>query len=397
MNQQTSLTITKQSQLHQQITLLANLRPAARVMVSCYLDLNMKSEQLENFIREKVTCQLSHRPDNCFAGLEEGVRLISTQLYAAKSAQARGLAVFCTIDSNATLLSSMPFAAPLRNRISVAASPDLLPLIQLRELYGRFMILLAKPDGMHIVEVNLGAIAVKAWVPAAYSSAVNGNYRLFENERPTAGDDLKKQVSIVERLLNKGGYCPFFLAGDADVMHSVRQLLSGSSIARLRTSIPVEDDCNMQRTAALCLRSLLESRANQARATSTRILHGVRHNRQAVTGVAASLHNLRRGIVDTLVLVDDYVQEPGWSCWNCGESLIQQTSPSRQCPHCSADGLIDLRSELMGLAGQHRIPVEFTDSDGLRPLGGVGCLLHKLVTEFVQPYPVNDNRLDLVA
>ena len=398
MNRTKNHAVIRHSQLQQQITLLANLKPSsARTVVSCYLDLREEHSRLETFVREHMAAHLTQIPTRQLAGFKRSINAIIAQLDASKPRQPHGLALFYAVDGDATLLSAMPFAAPLHNRLSVSTSPDLLPLIQLRELYGRFMFVLANPAGLQVVEVNLGEISLKAWIPCPVSGTKSEDDLLVYGKTAAAQDDLQNQVVIIEQLLKNFGYIPFFLAGDIDVMRTVRQRLAGSSAARLRGSIPLPDSCNMRQAAALCLRTLIESRASQARATSTRILHGERHQGQAVTGVAASLHALQSGIVDTLVFANDYIQESDWTCWNCEESLAPQTSPPTQCPKCNADWFMDLRGELLRLAGQQRIPVEFTDSAALHRLGGVGCLLHKSVKEYVQPYPLGNGTLDLVA
>jgi len=397
MNRNTSMTPTRQSQLQQNIIMLANLRPESHFVVSCYLDISMKSSQLMDFVRGELNRQMARHPKCDLSLLEEEIESGITQLQSKESTRMQGLAFFFSIDSKVKLLSKLPFAAPLRNRLSISAIPDLLPLIQLRELYGRFMFVLARHEGIYVAEVDLGDILVKAWVPSASSSAVSDDNSSADTEKLTSDGKLQNQVNIVGRLLRKGGYCRFFLAGDIDLLSALKQRLPRSSVTRLLGCIPVDAHCTIQKTAALCLRSQLQHRAEQARNTSIRIQHGVRRQKQAVAGVAASLYSVRKGIVDTLVLADDCVLEPGWTCWRCGKHLTHHSAPPQQCPHCDAIGMIERRHELVRLAGQRRIPVEFSDSAALRRLGGVGCLLHHSVSEFVHPRQMTDNTLDLVA
>jgi len=387
--------MTSHSQLQQQIIQLANIKLDDQQVISCYLDMDEELAELESYIRDGVINQLRGFLSQVqLAELDSEIDTITTKLQRYKSSRCRGIALFFAVGSRVTLLSALPFAVPFRNRISIAASPDLLPLIELKELYGRFMFVLARPTGLQLVEVNLGNICLKAWIPNASPGDGNNGDQPLERLSPAAGENLSRHSGIMERLLKKEGYCPFFLAGDANLLRALRQSLSQSSLSRLRGSIVTDSTNTLQKTAARCLRALLRSKANRARDTSARVVQGMSKQRRAVAGIAASLHALRSGIVDTLVIAEGHSAP---TCWNCGAHLVSNVHPFGQCARCRSDSLSDPRLELLRLAGQHRVPVEFTDSPELRSLGGVGCLLHKSVKEFAQPYPASESMLDLVA
>jgi hypothetical protein len=56
-----------------------------------------------------------------------------------------------------------------------------------------------------------------------------------------------------------------------------------------------------------------------------------------------------------------------------------------------------LRVELIRLAGQRRIPVEFTGDDVLNDYGSVACLLRDHPEQIAQHLPPRYGSLDLVA
>jgi hypothetical protein len=62
-----------------------------------------------------------------------------------------------------------------------------------------------------------------------------------------------------------------------------------------------------------------------------------------------------------------------------------------------APGEANLRVELIRLAGQHRIPVEFTADDVLNDFGGVACLLRDHPEQIAQIPTPRYAHLDLVA
>ena len=58
----------------------------------------------------------------------------------------------------------MQFAAPLPNWIAVYPTPNIYHLVELKDNYHRYVVLLAMPDRASILEVNLGAATTQAWI-----------------------------------------------------------------------------------------------------------------------------------------------------------------------------------------------------------------------------------------
>ena len=61
----------------------------------------------------------------------------------------------------------MQFAAPLPNWIAVYPTPNIYHLVELKDNYHRYVVLLALPDRASILEVNLGAATIRAWINQA--------------------------------------------------------------------------------------------------------------------------------------------------------------------------------------------------------------------------------------
>ena len=378
MNQSPGPSVTRIDELQQQIALLANLRPAGGAVVSCYLDLGQDKSMLHTFVRNRLQAELARFPAAQRGAFEACSDVIEAQLESEMPLRARGLAIFVAATGKASLLSAMPFAVPFRRSLTVSKAPDLLPLVQLKELYGRFQVVLAAPEGLQLAEVNLGDVSVKAWATTsarALTDTAGGRSRI----ETTAAGGLSSQVSLIERQLGKGGSCPMFLAGDVDVMHAIPELLGSSSVARLMGALPMPADASLHEAAAECLRTLMDFEASQARSTAVQVLRSIRHQGHAVAGTAAVLAAVRSGIADRLVISSDYRPE------------------TRQRYGMGKKDALDQRLELIRLAAQQRFPVEFADSEALHYLGGVGCLLRDPPQALAQAMPPRYGSLDLVA
>jgi len=396
MKQTAQAAVVRMNELQQRIDLLVGMRPSPHPVISVYLDLGQETGQLARFVRRRITACTNSIPAAQRARLRACGESVIEQLFHEQAPHARGLAIFAAADGAAPLLTAMPFAAPFRNGLTVSSSPDIFPLLQLREMYGRFTIVAAQPEGLQVAEVNLGEIAIRAWVATPQSQSLMPE----SDDTPAtpAGVDIQPQIRLIERVLNKTRSDPLFLAGDVETMQRIRDLLAPNSIGRLVGAVPVPADEPLQNIAARCLRSLMEFEANQASELTARILEEARHHGPAVTGPEASLRALRTGAAERLLLGRDYRPEPGWTCGLCSEESTPrfrlQRAPGGVAETSEA---VNLRVELVRLAGQRRVPVEFTGDDTLNDYGGVACLLHDHPEQTAQHLPPRYGSLDLVA
>jgi hypothetical protein len=103
----------------------------------------------------------------------------------------------------------------------------------------------------------------------------------------------------------------------------------------------------------------------------------------AVGGTLASLKALREGWVRELLLSRSYAPDPGWLCRGCEGMLISFQRPSA-CSRCGGRMLreLDPKEELVRVAEQRSCPIRMVaHSDGMKAIGGVGCLLSQPATE----------------
>ncbi len=103
----------------------------------------------------------------------------------------------------------------------------------------------------------------------------------------------------------------------------------------------------------------------------------------AAGGTLASLKALKEGRASALLVSRLYAPDPGWFCRACGEVQIAQQMPP-ECASCRARVLceLNLKEELVRLAEQQSRPIRILEhDDGMKAVGGVGCLLSHPATE----------------
>ena len=380
-NQKTAF--TRLQDLEQHITRLADRPADAGPVISCHLDLTRGVSACRRFISEQASSLRSALRGATRRDFERGLSVLLERLALPARPRASGLSLFIAVQGKPKVLASLVFAAPVGDRMSLTATPDIFPLLCLKDRLESHMLVLVQPDGLQIAEVNLGDVSVKAWAAHATSTA-------------TAGMD--RHIRLVERVLQAAGRSYLFLAGDPKLCEELYGLLAAGHRARLVETLPLPASYSLKQAAEVSIAAFEEFESGISEATVARLLRGIRIQGSAVAGAAATLSAIRERRADTLVMSQDYAASSGWVCNRCGDGHPQGAAPEI-CPSCGDPQVapLDLRVELVRLAGQQGLPVELVDGDALRYLGGVGCLLRKSPETRAAPLPRRVGTLDLVA
>jgi peptide subunit release factor 1 (eRF1) len=177
--------------------------------------------------------------------------------------------------------------------------------------------------------------------------------------------------------MHAGGHSHLILAGDPRITRQIRHALPNDLTEKLVDVIPASKRDRPTEVVMLTLASFIEHEEHESRTVAERLIEGLRRHNLAVAGSEATLDALYWGEVDTLVMVNDYQPDPGWTCTAC-KSLGTELPNTAICPSCGKKSVrpLDIKEALLRLAEQSERPVEVVErSDALMSLGGVGCLL----------------------
>lgn len=148
----------------------------------------------------------------------------------------------------------------------------------------------------------------------------------------------------------------------------------------LRTRVGSEWASERDRQAEviiLTLSSFIEHEEHESQSVAERFIDGLRSQNLAAVGLQATLEALRWNKVDTLVMARDYQPDPLWTCTAC-RAIRTEPPETSLCPNCSEPSMrpLDVKEALLSFASQLECPVEVVEqADELMSLGGVGCLL----------------------
>jgi hypothetical protein len=383
--------LTTLDELKQHITLLVSVDESDAPFLSCYLNLEDGPDSWRKTLDDRASILRRILKGNDLTDLEESLDKIETWLATDLLPEAKGVAIFVRGTFGGAFMLPMQFAAPLPNWIAVYPTPNIYHLVELKDNYHRYVVLLALPDRASILEVNLGAATIRAWLNQSGLRTRVGtewariHYQVNQAHR---GDRfVHEKIAVLEQLIHAGGHTHLILAGDPGITARVRHALPNDLAEKLVDVVPASERDLQTEVVILTLSSFIEHEEHESQSVAERLVKGLRSQNLAVAGSQATMEALLWDEVDTLVMASDYQPDPGWTCTDC-KAFGAEVPETSVCPQCGKPAVrsMDVREALLRLAGQLDCPVEVVEhSDALMSLGGVGCLLRTQLEPQTEP------------
>lgn len=334
----------------------------------------------------RVEADLRHLVGSLTPGLEEETRywlfqaesclldVLGTRVRGAH----KGLVVHFR-GGKSPLVRAIVFHLPVRTWACVDRAPNLVPLIEMRDQYDRYVVLISDRTHARILEVVVGSVTREAWLSRPelrkqleqkWSMEHYRNYELRREDR-----FLREKIDILEDLMRKGKYAHLILAGEPE------------RLARIEAALPawirdrIVDVCNLgvadprERIVGETICSFVEQEAFESRSALERleqlILHGAGNS---AVGLDACECALSRGVVETLLV---------------SRLMDPEDGSVRVFRHRTPDGnfltIEKRRQGLMNRAVAEGIRIEFVDRDSfLNDYCGVGAILRFGGMEFAR-------------
>jgi rubrerythrin len=373
----------KTRELEKHIRSLATLEESEAPLISCYLEVGNGLPEFRNVLNERVQTLRQSLKVNALTPFEEALVRIEAFLQTGMATWARGLALFARGGRQPFFLP-LQFRVPLPNWVVVGSTPNLYHLVELKDNYDRYVILLATETSARVIGVNLGAITEQIWKTRPELRIRMGHEwtkdHFQDHRRERTNQFVNEQIRTLERVISTGGYGHLILAGSERVISSVKRALPKSLAAKLVDTVPAAASDHVSDVVASTLESFLEHEERESQAIAERLVSQIYTHGLAVAGTFGTMQALKNGQADYLVIVKSYEPGMGWECRKCGMTELKLPHPNL-CPAC---GLgypreFDIREEMVRLAGRLDCGIEVVEySDVLMNLGGVGCLLRFL-------------------
>jgi hypothetical protein len=341
---------------------LATLPETDEPVISAYLDLlespdYLRSKLLHWAVAARST--LNSKQRHAFDDSRHDVENVIAQQWPE---EVRSVVVFSRRGENPLLLV-LPFSASMGMHFDVSTVPSIFPLVQLKDRFHRFVVVIATEDASRIFEVTLGAISEEILTQRPELGGRLGrewgrehfHQRKRESDRRFQVD----QVTIITNLMAKRGLNHLILAGNPHHVAGLREVLPKQIASRLVGELhktPSRGDFSNVLDQAV--EKFIEAESAESHSTVERLHEQVRRRALAVVGV----ENSRDAIVG------------GYAA----ELVISEELPNAE------------REELTRLATVRNLPIEVCEGDELLAThGGVGCLLRYRPAALPEEFPIN--------
>jgi ribosomal protein L30E len=344
-------------QLHQHISVLSTLPESDSPVISAYFDVRTRVESLRAAFETWCIAARNALPKAERPGFDEAKSEVRAILKQHWPDEIQGLAVF-TRTGKYPLRMILPFHAALETHFDASSRPAIFPLVQLKDRFHRFILVICTEDTGRIMELTLGAVTAEILTTrpdygnrlGRQLSREHFHHRREEDSRRLVRD----QVQIINNLMTRRGLNHLILAGHPRHVSALREQLPKQVQSRIVGSVfhaPNGQDYSPLLDQAID--AFIQAEQDESRSTVERLHEQVRRQGLAVVGIHACHEVIEAGAASELVI-------------------------SEELPHPD-------REELVRLATLHEIPIEVCEGDELlQSHGGVGCLL-RFRMEYLQP------------
>ena len=373
-------------ELQQHIRTLATLEETSSQVISCYLNLEDGTAAYRNALDERVgmlrkTFSGEERKD-----FEEALSRIEDFLSAGLRPNTKGVSIFSRAGAQPFFLP-LQFRVPLPNWIVAGSTPNIYHLVELKDTYDRYVVLISTEESARIIEVNLGEVTEEIWKERPELRQRVGrewSKDHYQNHRRSRTDQfIKEKIQLLEQLMAAGGHTHLILAGNPRISARVRDALPKHLTAKLVDTIVASGSDRLSDVVAVTLSAFVEQEELESQGVVERLMQEIHRHALGVAGLAPTIQTLRQGNLDVLVLASAFDPEMGWSCAAC-EAMGVNRGRLDVCPECGQHELqeIDLREEMVRLAERQGCGVEIVNhSDSLMRFDGVGALLRYYAPE----------------
>jgi len=334
--------------LHQHLTTLATLQENGDPLFSIHLDLCTPLDALRSkfslWCAAAVVATPARKRDSFKAARAE----VDAILKKDWPESVRSLSIFVRAGESPLSLM-MPFSATLETQFSVGSLPAIFPLVQLKDRFHRFVVVIRTEESSRIFEITLGAVSEqilatlpemrervgREWTREHYHQLKRENDRRF----------LKDQVDMIASLMSKRGLNHLILAGHPRHVNTLRAALPKDLESRVADTVMRAPNGNdYSDVLEDAIHTFVEVEQNESRGTVERLHEQVCRGGLAVVGVEASRQAMEYGAASELVISED-LPNP-------------------------------VREDLVRMATALEIAIEVCEDDELlNSHGGVGCLL----------------------
>lgn len=288
----------------------------------------------------------------------------------------KSLAVFASNISGLWQLYRL--SLPVRNRLVIAPSPYVKPLIRLFESSGPYCTVLIEKGRARIFVLRLGEVEertdVFGVVPGRHDQGGWAQARLQRHHDEHVMRHLKSTAEQLFTLHREEEFSGLLIGGTDELVSQFQDHLHPYLRDRTLATFPMDITANAKEVREQSWSTINRLEEEETERLVERLKGEVQRGNLGAIGLSDTLHVLQNGQIMTL-LVDRGLQARGSRCGQCGALTIEIEGRCRYCEG-ELEPVADIVDEIVEEAFNQGCKIKFLAEGGaLAEMGGVGALL----------------------
>lgn len=366
--------------LNAHVRILATVPETDAPVVSCYLGIARGRLSRPEAFEERVRSLQSALSGRERRNLQDAIAPIRSFISSRLLPDASGAAIFSRSGLQRFFLP-LQFRVPLPDWLAVDTVPNIYHLVELKDTYDRYVVVLCSKEDVRILEVNLGAVTKDLWRKSPeLRERLGREWTKLHYQKHRRHHELRffrEQAKLLEKLVGAGGYAHVILAGHPAATALMREALPRGVAARLIDPLHASSKTSLTDVVAASISAFVAEEERESQDVAETLVEQLRSGGLATAGTGATLRALGQSRADVLVVTADYSPVPARACRFC-DLLQEEIQGPSACPKCATEDWreFDPKEEMVRFAEQRGCDVEVVNqSEALTRLGGVGCLL----------------------
>ena len=227
--------------LQKHVRTLVTLPESDAPFISCYLWLDKGHIKNRIALDEQIYQLKKTLYGQTLQDFEQALEWIEAYLANGLLRHAKGVALFSRA-GDAPFFLPLQFYVPLPNWIAVDTVPNIYHLVELKDNYHRYVVMISTEESAQILEINLGAVTEVLWKKRSEHRDLVGREwtkEIYQSHRRDRTDKfIKEKIRILDKLMAAGGYTHLILAGPPPLTGRVRSALPKHLAAKLIDLVP---------------------------------------------------------------------------------------------------------------------------------------------------------------
>lgn len=340
------------SVLQRHIRTLVTLEETDAPVISAYFNLVESNTDRRSVVDDRTQFIEASLPRSAAEAFKQAMRQVTNFLEHQLDQTARGAAIFARSGKSPFFLA-LQFQVALPSMIAVGPSPTVYHLVEMKDTYHRYVVVIINEMGARILEVNLGEVTKEIWsARPEFRSHIGQTWtreHYHHHHELQTHEFIDERIKIIDRLMSAGGHSHLIVAGNQRMAWQFRYALPHHLSAKFVDVVDTLD--STQDIVTSTIAAFVEREEQESLAVVDELVREIGRDGLAVAGTDATMEALRFGIADVLVLAKGF------------------------------DPQFGVKEQMVQLAERYGTTIEVVnESEALDRFGGVGCLLRYRVS-----------------